>query len=136
MAHENEFVEAIKELNAKPGEKLTMAELLAKVWKDRIVEIYIGDTFEDIKWEDSTSKSPAILVGKIIAGYAECVVLNCAYMDQRSKDLRFGNIVCLNERGIRTVTEIDESGILKDTFLDSKDGKIIAAAARAVREHK
>lgn len=131
MAHENQFLATIAELNSKPSEpKLTMAEFIAKIWKDRVVEIYIGDTYEDLKFEDSTQKSPAVLVGKIVAAYAECLVLNCAYSDARTGDLRFGNIVALNERGIRTITEIDDNGILKDTFINIKEGKRIKEALK------
>ena len=124
MANEKEFVDTINDLNAN-GDNITFAELVAKVWGGKVVEIYIGDTYEDIKFEDSTQKYPAVLVGKVVTAYAECLVLNCAYLDQRTKDVKFGNIVCLNERGIRTITEVDDTGILKDTFLNSRDGKIV-----------
>lgn len=124
MANEQQFISAIQNLNAN-GEKITFAELIAKVWGGKIVEIYIGDTYEDLKQEDSTQKVAAVVIGKVVAAYAECIVLNCAYVDQRTKKMSFGNIVCLNERGIRTVTEVDESGVLKDTFLSSRDCKVV-----------
>lgn len=131
MASENQVIAAINQLNTTPSEpKLTMAELIAKVWKDKVVEIYIGDTYEDLKFEDSTQKSPAILVGKVVAAYAECLILNCAFSDPRTGNMQFGNIVALNERGIRTITEIDDTGILKDTFLNIKDGKRIKEALK------
>jgi hypothetical protein len=128
MANEQEMRKAIAELSKKPGEKLTMAEFIAKIWGDKIVEIYIGDTYEDIKLDDSTCKVPSILVGKIIGAYAECIMLNCAFADQQTGNLAFGNIVALNERGIRTITEIDDVGNLRDTFLNIKDGKRIKQA--------
>lgn len=132
MAHPNEFLEAITDLNKNSNQKLTMAELIAKVWSGRFVEIYIGDTYEDIKLEDTTQKVPAILIGKIITAYAECIVLNCAYKDTRSGEICFGNVVCLNERGIRTITEIDGNGALKDTFMDPKDGPRIVKALQVL----
>lgn len=124
MANEQQFISTIQNLNAN-GEKITFAELIAKVWGGKIVEIYIGDTYEDLKQEDSTQKVAAVVIGRVVAAYAECIVLNCAYVDQRTKKMSFGNIVCLNERGIRTVTEVDESGVLKDTFLSSRDCKVV-----------
>jgi len=124
MSKERDFTKVIDELNGA-GEDITLAELLAKVLKGKIVEIYVGDTFEDVKYDDSTQKCAAVLIGKIVAAYAECLVLNCAYMDQNTKNIKLGNIVCLNERAIRTVTEVDESGILKDTFLSTRDSKIV-----------
>lgn len=124
MATEQEFVDAINELNAE-GKQITLAELIAKVLKDRVVEIYVGDTYEDIKYDDSTQKYAAVLVGKIVTAYAECIVLNCAYTDPVTKEPRLGNIVCLNERAIRTITEVDDTGVLKDTFLSTRDSKIV-----------
>lgn len=124
MANELQFVEAITELN-DAGKDITFAELIAKVWGGKVVEIYIGDTYEDIKYEDSMTKYAAVLIGKVITAYAECIVLNCAYIDQTTKKMKFGNIVCLNERGIRTITEVDGTGLLKDTFLSSRDARIV-----------
>lgn len=124
MAQEEEFIKAIDEVRAS-GKDITFAELIAKTLKGRIVEIYVGDTSEDVKYDDSTKKYAAVVIGKVITAYAECLVLNCAYMDQVTKTMQLGNIVCLNERGIRTITEVDESGVLKDTFLSSRDAKIV-----------
>lgn len=125
MATEQQFVSAIQELRDTNHPRITFAELIAKVWGGKVVEVYIGDTFEDVSYEDSSVKYVAILVGRVVAAYAEMLVLDCAYIDQQTKKLQFGNIVCLNERGVRTITEIDESGILKDTFLNSRDGRIV-----------
>ncbi len=124
MATEKDFKDTIQEFKAD-GKKHTMAELVAKIWAGKVIEVYIGDTFEDIKYDDSTQKYVAILVGKVIDAYGECLVMNCVYIDQISKSAKLGNIVCLNERSIRTITEVDGSGILKDTFLSSRDGKIV-----------
>lgn len=120
----NRFQETIDQFNADP-KKHSLAELIAIVMKDRLIEIYIGDTFEDIKYEDSTQKYVAVLIGKVVAAYGECLILDCAYADQKSKNIKFGNIVCLNERSIRTITEVDGSGVLKDTFLSTRDHMII-----------
>lgn len=124
MAQEEEFITVIDEVRAS-GKDITFAELIAKTLKGRVVEIYVGDTSEDVKYDDSTKKYAAVVIGKVITAYAECLVLNCAYMDQTTKTIKLGNIVCLNERGIRTITEVDDSGVLKDTFLSSRDAKIV-----------
>lgn len=124
MTTEQDFITAIDEAHNSDKE-LTLAEIVCKVLKGKVVEVYIGDTFEDIKYDDSTQKYPAVLVGKLITAYAECLILNCAYVDQITKKVKIGNIVCLNERAIRTITVVDETGILKDTFLSSRDGRVI-----------
>lgn len=120
MATEKDFINIIDEINAS-GKEHTFAEMLGKVMKNKIIEVYIGDSYEDIKYDDSTTKYPAVLVGRVIAAYAECLVLDCIYVDQSSKKMNFGNIVCLNERAIRTLTEVDEKGFLIDTFLSSRN---------------
>jgi len=120
MATEKEFITNINDLNASEKEH-TFAELIAKTMKDKVVEVYIGDSYEDIKYDDSTTKYPAVLVGKVVPAYAECLVLNCIYVDQPSKKIKSGNIVCLNERAIRMLTEVDEKGLLIDTFLSSRN---------------
>jgi hypothetical protein len=130
MAHAQQFVSAIQELRDTNHPKISFAELIARVWGGKVVEVYIGDTAEDLKQEDSTQKVVAVLIGKVITAYAEMLVLDCAYVDQRTRELRFGNIVCLNERSVRTITEVDETGILRDTFLNSKDGKIMKGLMR------
>lgn len=124
MANADQFVSTINELNAS-GTDITFAELIAKVWGGKVVEIYIGDSYCDIKYDESTTRVAAVVIGKVITAYAECIVLDCAYVNQRTGKMQFGNVVCLNERGIRTITEVDESGVLRDTFLSSRDGKAV-----------
>jgi hypothetical protein len=125
MSNEKRFKDVIAEFRSDPTKKRTFAELMARVWEGKIIEVYIGDRYEDVKFDDSTMACPAVLIGKVIDAYGECLVLNCAYIDPASKVLKFGNIVCLNERSVRTITEVDNLGTLRETFLNSKDGKII-----------
>lgn len=124
MSVEKDFINVIDEVR-NSGKEITFAELIAKVLKNKVVEVYIGDTYEDIKYDDSTQKYAAVLIGKVVTAYAECLVLNCAYIDQATKSMKFGNIVCLNERAVRTITEVDDTGVLKDTFLSTRDSKIV-----------
>lgn len=124
MSTEKDFIKAIESVKAD-GKEHSLAEVIEKVLKGKIIEIYIGDTYEDIKYDDSTRKYPAVLIGKLIAAYGECLFLNCIYMDHVSKKIKAGNIVCLNERAIRTISEVDDNGSLKDTFLSPRDTKVI-----------
>ena len=124
MATEQDFKQTIQEFKSD-SKKHTFAELIAKVWGNKVIEVYIGDTYEDIRYTDSTVKYVSILVGKVVDAYGECLVMNCAYVDQATKKVKYGNIVCLNERSVRTITEVDDTGILKDTFINSRDGNIV-----------
>lgn len=124
MAKAQEFIKVIDEAR-KEDKKVSLAEIVGRTLKNRVVEIYVGDTFEDIKYDDSTTKVVAVVVGKVIDAYAECIILDCAYADQATGKLKFGNIICLNERAIRFLTEIDEAGLLRDIFISTRDGKLI-----------
>lgn len=124
MATEQDFIDSIAEVNAS-GKNITFAELLAKTLLGKVVEVYIGDNYENVNYDDATVNYAAVLVGKVVTAYAECLVLNCVYIDQQTKQHKFGNIVCLNERAIRTITEVNDSGVLRDTFLSTRDSRVI-----------
>ncbi len=124
MATAQEFVNVIEAARLE-DKKVTLAEIVGRTLKGRVVEIYVGDTFEDIKYEDSTTKVVAVVIGRVIETYAECIVLDCAYADQVTGKLKFGNVICLNERAIRFLTELDESGQIRDIFLSTRNGKLI-----------
>ncbi len=124
MAKAEEFVKTIEEAR-KEDKKVSLAEIVGRTLKNRIVEIYVGDTYEDIKYDDSTTKVVSVVVGKVIDAYAECIILDCAFTEAATGRLKFGNIICLNERAIRFLTEIDEVGLLKDIFISTRDGKLV-----------
>jgi hypothetical protein len=124
MTTEQDFINAIAEAKSNPV-KTSFAELIAKIWTGKLLEIYVGDTYEDIKYDDSTQKYAAVVIGKVIAAYGECLVLNCAYVEQGSKKICFGNLITLNERSVRFITEVDGNGILKDCFLSTRDSRIV-----------
>lgn len=124
MAQEHEFVQTIDLLKSN-NEDISFAELIDRVLHGRIIEVYIGDEYEGLKLDETTQRVPAVVIGKVLAAYNEMLVLNCVYVDQASQQMRLGNIVCLNERSVRTITEVDGNGILKDTFLSIRDNKIV-----------
>ena len=122
MADLNNYLNVFDDLHReKTSRDLSFAELVYKLMKDKLVEVYIGDTYEDLKSQDSTTKVNAVICGIVKAAYGDCLLLDCAYVDQVNKKVIFGNIVCLNERSIRTLTEVDNSGSLKDTCISSKE---------------
>jgi hypothetical protein len=45
--------------------------------------------------------------------------------DKSSKKIKLGNIILINERAIRGLTEIDGNGVFEDMFLRSKESLII-----------
>jgi len=116
MVSEHEITSTIAKLQ---GSGKTFAEFLVEIFKDKIIEVYVGDTYEDINTEQVSVSYPAVFCGKLIAAYRECLILNCAFTSGRH--LQFGNIMFINERAIRALNEIDGKGILKDMMLRSEE---------------
>jgi len=95
----------------------TFAEFIAELLKERFVEIYLGDSFEEIKLEQNSVAYPAVFCGKVIGAFKECLIVNSFFPNKGSKQL--GNIIFINERAIRSLKEIDGNGTINDLFIKS-----------------
>lgn len=102
------------------GSGKTFAEFLAVLFKDKFIEVYVGDSYEDISTEQISTTYPAVLCGRVVAAYRECLILEAAYIDNANK-LRLGNMLFVNERAIRCLNEVDGNGIIEDMMLRSKE---------------
>lgn len=118
MVTENNLLSIISEFNAA-GRTGTFAEFLARVFKDKFIEIYLGDSYEEISTEQISQSYPAVFCGKVVAAYRECLIINSVYA--RNKKLQSGNLMFVNERAIRALNEIDDNGIIEDMFLRSRE---------------
>lgn len=127
MTTEEDIKSAVGELQ---GSGKTFAEFLAKVFKDKLVEIYLGDSYEEVSTEQISVSYPAVICGKVVAAYRECLVLSCAYTDpvqtgpkgyNQAKGFKFGNLMFISERAIRALNEIDGKGVLEDMLLRSRE---------------
>lgn len=99
----------------------TLAEFIAAIFKDKFVEIYLGDTYEDVSTEQISTAYPAVFCGKVVAAYRECLVLNAAYVNNATKKFELGNLMFISERAIRGLHEIDGKGVMEDMFLRSRE---------------
>lgn len=102
------------------GSGKTFAEFLAEIFKDKFLEIYVGDAYEDLSTEQVSTTYPAVFCGKVVAAYRECLIINAAYIDN-GRHLKLGNMMFINERAIRALNEVDGNGILEDMMLRSKE---------------
>jgi hypothetical protein len=102
------------------GSGKTFAEFLAEMFKDRFIEVYVGDAYEDVSTEQISTTYPAVFCGKVLGAYRECLILNCAYVAQ-NRHLTMGNVMFVNERAIRALSEVDGNGTLEDMMLRSKE---------------
>jgi hypothetical protein len=118
MVSEHELHTVIAKLQ---GSGKTFAEFLVEIFKDKFIEVYVGDAYEDVSTEQISTTYPAVFCGKLIAAYRECLVINCAFVAQNTKHLQLGNMVFVNERAIRALNEIDGNGTMEDMMLRSKE---------------
>ena len=121
-------VEEIKNTVAEcQGSGKSFAEFLSVVFKDKFIEIYLGDAYEDVSTEQISTAYPAVVCGKVVSAYRECLILEAAYIDVHHK-LKMGNMLFVSERAIRFLNEIDGNGIIEDMMLRSKESLDIKAA--------
>ena len=102
------------------GSGKTFAEFLAEVFKDKFIEVYVGDSYEDVSTEQVSTSYPAVFCGKVIGAYRECLMISCAYVN-KSRHVQLGNILFLSERAIRALNEVDGNGTIEDMMLRSTE---------------
>lgn len=117
MVTEQEVLEVTAKLQ---GSGKSFAEFLAEVFKDKFIEVYVGDAYEDVSTEQVSTAYPAVFCGKLIGAYRECLMISCVYVNQ-SRHLQIGNILFISERAIRALNEIDGKGTLEEMMLRSKE---------------
>jgi hypothetical protein len=99
----------------------TVAEFLCKVFKEKVVEVYQGDIYEEISFDQISSTYPAVFSGKVIAAYEHCLVLEGSYIDRKTNRRKLGKQIFISDRCIKALCEVDGKGILDDIFLRSRE---------------
>lgn len=110
----NGLIEKFNETRTK-----TFAEYISELLKDKFIEIYLGDSFEEIKLEQTSMSYPAVFCGKVVGAYKECLILNSFYTIDNKGTKTLGNLIFVNERAIRALKEIDGNGTINDLFIKS-----------------
>ncbi len=117
MVSEKEITNTIAKLQ---NSGKTFAEFLVEIFKDKFIEVYVGDAYEDVSTEQISTTYPSVFCGKVVAAYRECLIINCAFIGQ-NRHLAMGNMMFINERAIRALNEVDGKGTLEDMMLRSKE---------------
>lgn len=130
MVSEKKLLDTIQQLQ---GSGKTFAEFLAEMFNGKFIEVYVGDSYEDVSTEQISTAYPAVFCGKVVAAYRECLVLDCAYITQ-DKHIRLGNYLFVNERAIRALNEVDGKGILEEMMLRSKETLSVKAAFTTISD--
>jgi hypothetical protein len=117
MVSTNNILDVIQKLQ---GSGKTFAEFLAEAFKDKFLEIYVGDAYEDVSIDQISVTYPSVFCGKVVGAYRECLLINCVHVND-DKQLVLGNIVFINERAIRALTEVNTNGVIEDMMLRSRE---------------
>ncbi len=123
MVTEQKILDAVQDCNT--DRTSTFAEFIVKVFKGKFIEIYLGDSYEEVKTEQISTSYPSVFCGQVFAAYKECLVLKAVYVTDTDKTPVLGNMVFISERAIRGLNEIDGIGLMEDMFLRSKDSLAI-----------
>jgi hypothetical protein len=121
MVSENEVSDLVEQCK---GSGKTFAEFIAELFKDKFVEIYVGDAYEDVSVDQVSVTYPAIFCGKVVTAYRECLVISSVYVDS-GRHLQLGNMMFISERAIRALNEVDGKGVIEDMMLRSKESLVI-----------
>lgn len=106
------------------GSGKTFAEFLSVLFKDKYLEIYLGDSYEEVSTEQVSTAFPAVICGKVISAYRECLIIE-AFTFSKSRGSRKGNIMFLSERSIRALNELGGDFVLEDMLLRSRESSEI-----------
>ena len=106
MISKTEILNALKELEeAHPDENASFAEVIAKIYKDKLVEIYVGDTYESLSTDQVSEDYPSVYCGIVEAAYGNALVVNCSYLDSQNQTT-FGHYVIIHGFSIVLVKEV------------------------------
>ncbi|SRR6266404_3938107 len=119
MVSEESVSNLVQEFN-KTDRSRTFAEFIAVLFKDQLIEIYLGDSYEEHNLDQISTSYPAVFCGKVVSAYRECLIISSVYVDD-AKKIQLGNMMFINERSIRALNQIDGNGIMEDMFLRSRE---------------
>lgn len=102
------------------GKDQTFAEFIAVLFKDKFVEFYLGDSYEDVSMEQISTSYPAVFCGKVIGAYKECLAVKAVHVN-KNKQAELGGLLFINERAIRVLSEVTNDFAIQDMILRSND---------------
>lgn len=85
--------------------------------KGKYVELYIGDQFHTLSYDEISRPENSTIYGKIVEVLDRFVVIDCFYIHKQTGELSAGNLCFINTFQIRAMSMIDNTGSLDDIFL-------------------
>lgn len=99
-----------------------LKRLLPKL-KSKLLEIFIGDEYEEIVLSDHVIKVNGVIYGKLEDIVDDFLVINCFYINKEG-ELVDGNIVYINSWHVKAITEA-KKGSLNDVLLSASHSRKI-----------
>lgn len=98
------------------------------------VELYIGEAYESIEYEDCSRPQISTIYGKVVECLDRFLVLDCFYVDQRTQEVKDNHRCYINAFQIRTFTTVDDGGSLDDIFLSAKHVSKVKKLIKAMKK--
>lgn len=112
--------------SSQNGENLKkISDELLNKYKGKILEIYIGDQIETLNFDDFSVPQNCSIFGRLVDVLDRFIIIDCFYIDKKTKSLKSGNHCYINAFQIRAFTEVNGSGSLADVFLHVNDAILV-----------
>lgn len=97
-----------------------MSELkgLLPVLKNQLLEICVGDEYEELLTADSTRKVNGVIYGVLKDIVDDFLVLDSYFLTKEGK-INSGNIIYINTWAVKMFTKVNANGSLNDVMLSS-----------------
>lgn len=120
MLTKQQVIQALDKLNDEEAEK-GIAEFIAYLFKGQFVEIYTGESFEDVALEQINTSYSAVICGKVLGAYKTCLVMEVFYTIPGAKESQYGQILFINEGNIQLFKQVDTRITVDSCFIKSKE---------------
>jgi len=94
--------------------------------KGKLLEISIGDDYEELVMSDHVKKVNGVIYGFLKDIVDDFIILDCFYINKQN-EIKSGNIIYINTWAIKAFTEVNSSGSLNDVLLGSGHTRKIKA---------
>lgn len=105
-------IKLLNELNTS-----TYVESVAELLKNEVVEVYIGESYESIKLDQSEYNTPAVIICRILGGHKDCLMVQMLHADENDKKTLSTSYI--NGWSIKLIKKVDGNN-LEASFLTSK----------------
>jgi hypothetical protein len=95
--------------------------------KGKVLEISIGDEYEELTLNDHIKKVNGIIYGILEDVVDDFLVVSCYYFDKNGALHKRGNVVYINTWSVKVFTELNSRGCLNDVFLSSEHSRKMKA---------